>query len=58
MRNQLVYDLPLRLFHWTFSGLFITAFLIAKTIDDDSVVFSCHMLAGLLLGFAVILRIF
>lgn len=57
MRTQLVYDLPLRLFHWTFAALFIVAFLIAKTVDDSSTVFSYHMLAGLLLGFTVALRL-
>lgn len=57
MRNQLVYDLPMRIFHWLFAGLFIFAFMIAKTIDDDSLVFSYHMLAGLLLGFTVLLRL-
>lgn len=55
--RQLVYDLPTRLFHWGFSGLFLTAFAIAKIIDDDSPVFSYHSLAGLLLGFLVMLRI-
>lgn len=58
MRNQLVYDLPLRLFHWLFAGLFVVSFLIAKTVDDESLFFSYHMLAGLLLGFVVTLRIF
>lgn len=57
MRNQLIYDIPTRLFHWLFAGLFIAAFSIAKTIDDDSPVFSYHMLAGLLLAFTVFLRI-
>lgn len=57
MRKQLVYDLPLRLFHWLFAALFIVAFLIAKTIDDESPLFSYHMLAGLLLGFVVSLRL-
>lgn len=57
MRNQRVYDLPLRLFHWVFATLFVVAFLIAKTVDDDSTVFSYHMLAGLLLGFVVSLRL-
>jgi cytochrome b len=55
--RQLVYDLPTRLFHWGFSGLFLTAFVIAKTIDDDSPIFSYHQLAGLTLGFLVTLRI-
>lgn len=57
MKRQLVYDLPTRLFHWLFAGLFLTAFIIAKTIDDDSSWFSFHSLAGLTLGFLVILRI-
>lgn len=57
MKNQLVYDLPLRLFHWIFAALFIAAFTIAKTVDDESVVFSYHMLAGLLLGLVVLLRV-
>jgi cytochrome b len=57
MRQHLVYDLPTRLFHWLFAGLFLTAFVIAKTIDDDSVWFNYHSLAGLTLGFLVLLRI-
>jgi cytochrome b len=57
MKNQLVYDLPIRIFHWLFASLFITAFLIAKNVDDESAVYSYHMLAGLLLGFTVLLRI-
>ena len=57
MRQQLVYDLPTRLFHWLFAGLFLTGFVIAKTIDDDSIWFSYHSMAGLTLGFVVLLRI-
>lgn len=57
MRNQLVYDLPTRVFHWIFAGLFVSAFLIAKTVDDETPLFSYHMLAGLLLSFTVILRL-
>ncbi len=57
-KNQLVYDLPIRLFHWMFAGLFIMAFIITKTINDESPVFSYHMLAGFLMGFIVLLRIF
>lgn len=57
MRNQLVYDLPTRVFHWIFAGLFVGAFLIAKTIDDESPLFSYHMLAGLILVFSVALRV-
>jgi cytochrome b len=58
MQKNLIYDFPMRLFHWIFAGLFVTAFLIAKSIDDDSTIYSYHMLAGLLLGAVVLLRIF
>lgn len=57
MRSTLVYDLPTRLFHWLFAGLFLVAFVIAKTSDDESVVFAYHMLAGLMLGGLVLWRI-
>ena len=57
MRQHLVYDLPTRLFHWLFAGLFLTGFVIAKTVDDESSWFNYHSLAGLTLGFLVLLRI-
>lgn len=57
MRSTLVYDIPTRLFHWLFSGLFLFSFVIAKTTDDESVVFVYHMLSGLLLGALILWRI-
>jgi len=57
MARGLVYDLPTRLFHWSFVGLFLTAFVITKTIDDESVTFSYHMIAGMTLSFLVVMRI-
>lgn len=57
MAKGLVYDLPTRIFHWMFVSLFLTAFIIAKTIDDESVTFSYHMIAGMTLSFLVVLRI-
>lgn len=57
MRSSLVYDLPTRLFHWLFSSLFLFSFIIAKTVDDDSIVFTYHMLSGLLLGGLILWRI-
>lgn len=53
-----IYDLPTRMFHWLFAGSFVTAFTIANVVDDESIVFAWHMLAGLVMGFAVLLRIF
>ncbi len=57
MSGTRVYDLPTRVFHWLFAILFITAFTITQTIDDDSGVFSYHMLAGIVLTFAVLGRL-
>jgi cytochrome b len=57
MKNRkLVYDWPLRIFHWLFALLFATAFIIAKNIDDESPVFFYHMLAGMLLSVLVFER--
>jgi len=56
-RTQLVYDLPMRLFHWLFAGLFVAAFLITKLVSSESATFSYHMLLGLTLAFTVLLRV-
>lgn len=56
MKKTKVYDLPTRLFHWLFAGLFLGAFFIAKVIDDDSPSYSYHMLLGLVLVGVVGLR--
>jgi cytochrome b len=56
MKKISVYDLPTRLFHWLFAFLFIAAFAIAKTVDDESPLFSYHMLAGLTIIFLLVLR--
>ncbi len=49
MKKDLVYDLPTRLFHWLFAGLFLTGFVITKVIDNESSWFDYHSLAGLTL---------
>ena len=56
MKKISVYDLPTRFFHWLFASLFIAAFAIAKTVDDESPLFSYHMLAGLTIAFLLVLR--
>lgn len=57
MKYGLVYDWPTRLFHWLFAGLFLTSFIIAKTIEDDNFWFNFHSIAGLIIGFLVLLRL-
>lgn len=52
-----VYDLPTRVFHGLFAISFLTAFAVANMWDDESLVFSYHMLAGLLMCFALLWRI-
>lgn len=54
--TNLVYDLPTRLFHWLFAGLFVTAYVIGTSMEH-SPWFVYHMLAGLMLGALVILRV-
>lgn len=57
MKKIKVHDLPTRVFHWLFGALFLAAFIIAKTVDDDSSAFSYHIFAGLTVAFILILRI-
>ncbi|HML94793.1 MAG TPA: cytochrome b/b6 domain-containing protein [Thermodesulfobacteriota bacterium] len=56
MKKIFVYDLPTRFFHWLFAFLFVAAFAIAKTVDDESPLFSYHMLAGIAIAFLLVLR--
>lgn len=52
-----IYDLPTRILHWVFAGLFIFSFYVAKTYDDESLQFTYHMLSGLFIAFVVLIRI-
>lgn len=56
-RDNLIYDLPTRLFHWLYVSFFAIAFIIAKSISVESPKFRYHMLAGLMLGLLLIFRI-
>lgn len=57
MKSIRVFDLPTRLFHATFSLSFIAAFIIAKALDDESAIYGYHMILGMIMAFAVLLRI-
>ncbi len=57
MKRILVWDLPVRLFHWLFAGAIVAAFVIGQTVDDESAAFAVHMLLGLVAGFMVALRV-
>lgn len=53
----LVWDLPMRLFHWTFAASLSVALAIGFLVDDDSAFFQLHMLFGLVAAFALVVRI-
>ncbi|MGM0576024.1 MAG: cytochrome b/b6 domain-containing protein [Myxococcota bacterium] len=57
MKRILVWDVPIRLFHWLLAGSFVAAFLIANTTDDDGAAFGVHMILGLIMAFMVALRL-
>lgn len=57
MKRLLVWDLPVRLFHVLLAVSFIAAFAIAQVVDDDSALFSAHMLLGLFMAHLVLLRL-
>lgn len=52
------YDFPLRIFHWLFAILFSTSFVIAKFIDDESILYAYHMISGILMLILIIMRVF
>lgn len=56
-KKTLVYDFPMRLFHWSFSILFLASYGIADLVDEQSATFSYHMIIGFVLSFILILRI-
>jgi cytochrome b len=57
MSKILVWDLPARLFHWTFAGSLSGALAIGFWVDDDSPLFQLHMLLGLVAAFALAARL-
>ena len=57
MPRVLIWDLPTRIFHWLLTIGFLISAAISVTADDDSPLFSAHMILGLVLGVMVLLRI-
>lgn len=56
-KRILVWDIPVRLFHWLLAASFVGAFGIANLVDDDSSLFALHMLLGGVMAFMVLLRV-
>jgi cytochrome b len=58
MKKTLIWDLPIRLFHWGFAGLVTASVVIALTVDDDHPFFQWHMLCGLGAASLLVARVF
>jgi cytochrome b len=57
MKRILVWDIPVRLFHWLLAGSFLGAFAIANLVDDESSLFTVHMFLGGVVAFMILLRV-
>lgn len=53
----LVWDLPIRIFHWLLAAAFLLAWVLAVTSDDESRAFAVHGLLGLFIGALVVFRL-
>lgn len=57
MDRILVWDVPVRLFHWLLAFAFGGAFLLATAVDDEGALFPVHAIAGLTAAFLIVLRV-
>lgn len=57
MEKILIWDLPLRIFHWLLAGTFVAAFAIATLSSDDGTLFPLHAVFGLAIPFLLAVRI-
>ena len=55
--KTLVWDLPVRLFHWLLVIGFFTAAFISLVLGDDSSLFAYHTILGLIIGLMVLMRV-
>lgn len=54
---QLIWDLPIRLWHWLFAGVLLSASVISLGLGEHSSLFPYHSLLGLIAGFLIVLRL-
>ena len=57
MSKVLIWDIPLRVFHWMFAICISMSLVIAFGVDDDSAWFPYHMIFGLIAGCSLLLRV-
>jgi cytochrome b len=57
MNKIVVWDFPIRVFHWAFSICLTLALIISLAVDHESPLFQYHMLLGLTAGFLLVIRL-
>lgn len=57
MKRILIWDLPIRLFHWLFAAGFVVAVTIPLSVGRRDPLFTYHAIAGLTIALMVLLRI-
>lgn len=57
MKKIMIWDVPIRVFHWAFACCCIGALAIATLADDESALFSLHILLGIAACFFLVLRL-
>ena len=57
MKKIIVWDLPIRIFHWSFAVTMLLALILALVVDEKDPIFRYHMLFGLSAGALLILRL-
>jgi len=57
MKRILVWDIPARLFHWSFAVSLVVAIAIGFLVDDDDPLFQMHMLFGIVALFLLVVRL-
>lgn len=58
MARILVWDLPTRVFHWLLTLGLLACFGFSLLADEDSSLFSFHMILGIVLGVMLVMRVF
>jgi cytochrome b len=57
MKTIIIWDVPIRIFHWAFAFCCIGALAVASFSDEDSAIFSLHILMGIAACFFLVLRL-
>jgi cytochrome b len=57
MNSILIWDIPIRVFHWLFAFCCVVALAIGSLAEDNATIFPMHMLFGLAACFLLVVRL-